>query len=145
MPSFANTFLEAIKAGDLIQVQNLAAQHLAWCLQSPNAQVGLGAETWLNVAVASASVDVLRALLQCGFDPNIPGVSGNYPVHTAIIHRSRDHLVALVEHGASLAARDILGRQPLHLAVTYRGAEALVQTLLDLGAVTDEVPFLPDL
>lgn len=101
-----------------------------------------GAERLLHRAVAEAnlgtapppqSLDVVRALLDHGADPNLPDGEGRTSLHVAAGRGDVEAIRLLLGHGAAVDAPDKSGWTPLHVAASQHRAGA-VRALLAAGA-----------
>ncbi len=101
-------------------------------------------DTPLHLAAAGHRVELVRALLTAGADPNVAGSHrGGRPLHYAADgvvtepeydpHAQVATIGCLLEAGADLRAQDKNGATPLHRAVRTRSAGA-VECLLNAGA-----------
>ena len=70
----------------------------------------------LHAALAGRHVDITRALLDAGADPNTTQHGGYTPLHEAAEHGDITLVQLLLERGASRTAKDDQGRTPLDLA-----------------------------
>lgn len=88
-------------------------------------------------------LESLRALADCGVDPNVRGplegergpLRGGTALHGAIaVKRGADVIEALLAMGVDLGARDGDGRTALHSAVARKADPAVVDVLIAAGA-----------
>lgn len=95
--------------------------------------------------VAPSAAEIL-ALLEAGADPRIPDLSGDFPIHAAVIAdygieetRRATHVIeSLLEHGADPRTRDAGGWLPLHRAVYSSRRAETVRWLLERGVDPNE-------
>ena len=88
--------------------------------------------TPLSTAMWNENPEVLRALLECGADPNIPDNGGNVAITYGF---SKIALVRLLaRHGANMNFKDNDGHTPLWRAQSQNVDEITIKRLKDLGA-----------
>ena len=65
-------------------------------------------------------LEIVQALLVAGGDPNLPGSTGEYPLHFAVRNRQYQPtgkiIAALIAHGANVEARNRKGETPRDIA-----------------------------
>lgn len=93
-------------------------------------------QTPLHLAVLGGSLDVLKALLEVGCDPNIISDDGRTPVHLCFRDWDADALKVLLEHGASSLVRTLEGETIWHLCAKENSPKIL-KMLMEIGD-TDE-------
>jgi ankyrin repeat protein len=93
---------------------------------------GVG-ERSLSDIVASGDLDLARALLDGGSDPDEPRWQGFTPLMRAAIRNDVQMVALLLEFGADPEATALEGLTPLHVAAEA-GAADVVRTLLEAGA-----------
>jgi ankyrin repeat protein len=137
----ATPFLRAAKSGDIAMIRALAAGGADPKLAMPNGSnallfaAGLG---WRNGSPAAPSydqgseeeaVEVLRFLLDLGFDIHATNDSGDTALHAAVSGRGSEAIIAfLVAQGANPEAKNKRGQTPQSLA-TAKGNDAITQLL----------------
>ena len=85
----------------------------------------------LHLAVFEGDVNVVRALLEAGADPNIEDERGTMPLYLAEL--GSELFIVLLEGGADPNIKYESGATPLHLAV-FEGDVNVVRALLEAGA-----------
>lgn len=104
---------EAITNEDAEEVRRLLQEHPEWV----NAYIPYGGGTFLHLAAAISNNDVMRALIDLGFEINL---KGNYQGDTAIVagcaKGNYETVKYLIENGAILDVSDS-GRNPLFSAI----------------------------
>jgi ankyrin repeat protein len=61
-------------------------------------------------------LDILRAVLEAGADPNVPQQQGFVPLHEAATNGSREMAELLVKHGANPRLANDAGKTSIDLA-----------------------------
>ena len=87
----------------------------------------------LSDAVVAGDLDLARALLDDGADPDAPLVHGFTPLMRAVIRYDTDMIGLLLDSGADFEATALEGLTPLHVAAEAGASEA-VGILLEAGA-----------
>jgi ankyrin repeat protein len=82
----------------------------------------------VHAAAASRNLDVLRAVLEAGGDPNVPQQQGFVPLHEAATSGNRAMAELLVKHGANPRLANEAGKTSIDLA-TEKGHIDLVAYL----------------
>jgi len=88
----------------------------------------------LQCAVANGHVDITKALLSAGADPNKANKEGNRPLHWASLMGKLDCVKLLVEAEADVNARNGLGRTALD-ECHARGHSAVFEYLVEQHAL----------
>lgn len=89
----------------------------------------------LHYAAMANDVDVIRASLVAGADPNFGDKLGFTPLHLAVQEGSLDAARVLVEHGADIDRKNSVGNTSLFVAVfNSRGRGDLISLLRERGA-----------
>jgi len=70
----------------------------------------------VHAAAASRNLDVLRAVLEAGGDPNVPQQQGFVPLHEAATNGNREMAELLVRHGANPRLANDAGKTSIDLA-----------------------------
>jgi ankyrin repeat protein len=70
----------------------------------------------VHAAAASRNLDILRAVLEAGADPNIPQQQGFVPLHEAASSGNREMAELLVRHGANPRLANEAGKTSIDLA-----------------------------
>jgi ankyrin repeat protein len=70
----------------------------------------------VHAAAASRNLDILRAVLEAGGDPNVPQQQGFVPLHEAATSGNREMAELLVKHGANPRLANDAGKTSLDLA-----------------------------
>ncbi|WNG37966.1 GNAT family N-acetyltransferase [Archangium violaceum] len=98
------------------------------------------AATQLHVAAGNGDLDLLRALLASGADPNVragrndDGIDwGITPLHAAVARGQIEAMQVLINYGADIDALDGELSTPIHVAVRF-GNTAAVRLLVESGA-----------
>lgn len=112
--------------GQVDEVQDLVRNKGA----DPNSTTVLCASPPINGAASKGHVDVVRALIQLGVDPNYGMVP---PIVAAAQFGNSDVVRALVQLGADPNLTDVTGRTALFTAALGNHTET-VRVLLELGA-----------
>ncbi|MGQ3891166.1 ankyrin repeat domain-containing protein [Legionella sp. CNM-4043-24] len=102
-------------------------------------------QTLMTIAARQNQADVIRALCQMQWNPDLPDSDGEYPVMTAIRYGKTEALTALIESGANLDIRDKSGNSPATLAA-LKGNSILLEQLAQAGvdlSVPDTNGFTP--
>jgi hypothetical protein len=86
-------------------------------------------------AVDAGDLQLVRALLDQGVNPNTPDKHGLPPLHVAAYIGHRDLVEALVSAGADVHAKDKFGRTPLLHAVAGGHKSIVVYLLLNMAEV----------
>ncbi|MEV8134342.1 ankyrin repeat domain-containing protein [Microbacterium aurantiacum] len=116
-----------------LEKQPVASQVTQLLQRGANPNAFVNGERMLNLATIWGEVDVIKALLQNGADPNGRDTSGWTPLHVAQNNDRLDLARLLVKNGADVDAGDSSGRTPLHMAAS-RGDPEVVRWLIGLGA-----------
>jgi len=123
-PANASPLLDAVRAGDLAQIESLLSQ-------GADINQGDGLATPLYYAITSKHEDAARLLIERGADVNASTIWGT-PLHAAASHGLPSVTVLLLERGADPNAR-WSHLTPLHIAAR-NGQVEIVGILLDHGA-----------
>jgi uncharacterized protein len=86
----------------------------------------------LSWACQQDNVEILRALLEFGADPNLAAEDGETPLHIAAFQGSEPCVQLLLDNGADVNAEDEDGKTPLMNAV--RAGLPITRSLLRAGA-----------
>ncbi len=70
----------------------------------------------VHAAAASRNLDILRAVLEAGSDPNVPQQQGFRPLHEAASSGNREMAELLVKHGANPGLANEAGKSSIDLA-----------------------------
>lgn len=70
----------------------------------------------VHAAAASRNLDILRAVLEAGGDPNVPQQQGFVPLHEAATSGSREMAELLIKHGANPRLANEAGKTSIDLA-----------------------------
>lgn len=70
----------------------------------------------VHAAAASRNLDILRAVLEAGADPNVPQQQGFVPLHEAATNGNREMAELLVKHGANPRLANEAGKTSIELA-----------------------------
>lgn len=70
----------------------------------------------VHAAAASRNLDILRAVLEAGGDPNVPQQQGFRPLHEAATHANREMAELLLKHGADPQLANDAGKNSIDLA-----------------------------
>ena len=70
----------------------------------------------VHAAAASRNLDILRAVLEAGGDPNVPQQQGFVPLHEAASSGNREMAELLVKHGANPRLANDAGKTSIDLA-----------------------------
>lgn len=70
----------------------------------------------IHAAAASRNLEILRAVLEAGGDPNIPQQQGFVPLHEAATSGNREMAQLLVKHGANPRLANEAGKTSIDLA-----------------------------
>jgi len=70
----------------------------------------------VHAAAASRNLDILRAVLAAGGDPNVPQQQGFVPLHEAATSGNREMAELLVKHGANPRLANDAGKTSIDLA-----------------------------
>jgi hypothetical protein len=97
--------------------------------------VQVGRHNVLNALIVAGQTDAVRALLAGGADPNLPELSGLYPIHRAALHGRLEIAQMLLKAGAKpqTETRNPGRATPLFFAAQADHAD-VAQLLLDNGA-----------
>lgn len=87
----------------------------------------------LTYAAIHGHVDVLKALISWGANPDIHDGDGRTPLHEAVVDNQIDVVRYLLTQPVELNQLDASGKSPLHQAV-LRGNEEMAELLLHAGA-----------
>jgi ankyrin repeat protein len=91
--------------------------------------------TPLHYAAMANDVDVIRASLAAGADPNLGDKLGFTPLHLAAQEGSLDAARVLIERGADIDRKNSFGNTPLFVAVfNSRGRGDLISLLRERHA-----------
>lgn len=83
----------------------------------------------VHAAAASRNLEILRAVLEAGGDPNVPQQQGFRPLHEAATHANREMAELLLKHGADPRLANEAGKNSLDLART-NGHAAFAEWLM---------------
>ncbi len=86
----------------------------------------------LIYAINRGDINVIRKLLNLGYDANQADEYGNRPIHLAIIYDRPDIVTELIKHGANLTVPDPYHRRPLSLAYEV-GNQYIVNLIYQMG------------
>lgn len=92
----------------------------------------------LHMLIRKNQMDLVKPLLDAGYNVNIPDFRKRTPLHNAITSRDLALATALVSFGADLNARDMNGMTPLRMAIGSKRLE-LIALLLQKSAYTMEI------
>ena len=120
----ADPLLDAVRAGDLTQIELLLSQ-------GADINQGDGLATPLYYAITSKHEDAAQLLIERGADVNAPTIWGA-PLHAAASHNLPSIIVLLLDRGADPNAQ-WSHLTPLHIAAK-NGRVEIVEILLDHGA-----------
>jgi ankyrin repeat protein len=70
----------------------------------------------VHAAAASRNLDILRAVLETGGDPNVPQQQGFVPLHEAASSGNREMAELLIKHGANPRLANDAGKTSIDLA-----------------------------
>jgi len=70
----------------------------------------------IHAAAASRNMDIIRAVLEAGADPNVPQQQGFLPLHEAATNNNREMAELLVKYGANLRLANDAGQTSIDLA-----------------------------
>jgi uncharacterized protein len=70
----------------------------------------------IHAATASRNLDIVRAVLDAGADPNVPQQQGFVPLHEAASSGNREMAELLVKHGANPSLTNEAGKSAIDLA-----------------------------
>jgi ankyrin repeat protein len=70
----------------------------------------------IHAAAASRNLDIVRAVLESGADPNVPQQQGFVPLHEAASSGNREMAELLVKHGANPRLANEAGKSSIDLA-----------------------------
>ncbi len=90
----------------------------------------------MEAAVVRGRTELVRILIEAGFDVNRPTASGSTYLHDAALKGQRKTAQLLLDRGAKIDALDRHGATPLHNAALGGYAE-VIGLLLDRGAAVD--------
>ncbi len=94
--------------------------------------------TDLHYAAADGDLELVRGLLQRGYDVSLADTGGYTPLHFAAQYQRAEMVPLLVAAGAALEARDQWGNTPLWRAMcSSRGRGETIVALLEAGADPD--------
>lgn len=82
----------------------------------------------VHAAAASRNLEVLRAVLEAGGDPNVPQQQGFVPLHEAATSGNREMAELLMKHGANPRLANDAGKSSIDLA-TEKGHSELAAYL----------------
>jgi len=134
--SLAGEFHEAVRTGDLAQVQRLLDRDASLAGQ-PDADSQFQ-DLPLHIAARQGHVEVARALLTAGVDVNAGDQDESTALDVAAISRQHGMLVFLLDNGADMNHRDNNGAYSLSFAMSA-GAQECVDTLLARGVDAENV------
>lgn len=77
----------------------------------------------VHAAAASRNLDVLRAVLEAGGDPNVPQQQGFVPLHEAATSGNREMAELLMKHGANPRLANTAGKTSIDLATQHGHTE----------------------
>ena len=122
--------------GDIVQVKRIISTGL---VEVNSFDDKYGVNLLVNAA-RHCNIDMVKALLDGGADPNIANKLGKTSLHRVIIRHtwiSRDKCIELIKYlmacGADVNKADKKGWTPLHVAAYY-GKQEIYNILLDGGA-----------
>jgi ankyrin repeat protein len=90
----------------------------------------------LDAAARFGREDLIRVVLEYGFDPNHRDACGNTPLHHAAMYGYLGSARILINAGADVNCKDKRNNTPLSCAL-YRGHTSVLTLLLDNGATMD--------
>lgn len=95
-----------------------------------------------HTAIKDGEVDLVKKLLENGFNPNQAFDDGITPLHMAVIHNQDEIANILLQNGANIKAKEATtDATPLHFAALY-GRANIAKLLIEKGAaVNDEMKF----
>lgn len=134
-------FVEACGAGDMKTVSAMLAEDAS--LARAASAKGHGGWTGLHAAAQQGHLDVVRALLQHGADPNAREVGDNtYPLHWAAASSQSEIVRALLDAGGDVhGVGDVHELDTIGWATVFHGSNArrgdnpeVVRVLVDRGA-----------
>ena len=126
-PDNENVFVLAARNGHVNAIRELGRYYP----EGVNCRDKSG-RTALSTAMWGSNPDVLRALLDCGADVDLPDKEGKAAVAYGI--RKIEMVKVLAEHGADMNFRDSDGHTPLWWAEAINADEQTLALLKDLGA-----------
>ena len=112
-----STVKGAIQADDAAAV--IAALDRPRCLGAPKPDVNMAARDALLMAAASASCEVLGALLDKGADVNVTDDAGNTALHVASKRGDTDVLARLIKAGPNIDCLNGSSVSPLLIAASH--------------------------
>ena len=117
----------AVLFGNTYQIRLMSPKDMSWRFRIPRTN-----ERWrlLDLAVDRGHIEIARALIEKGADPNMPSELGT-PLHYAARGGHLELARLLLDKGALIDQRGFYGRTPLHLAIF---SWEMVNLLLDRGA-----------
>ncbi|EHK41615.1 putative ankyrin repeat protein [Trichoderma atroviride IMI 206040] len=101
-------------------------------------------DSLLHFAAKGRNVEIVQLLLDKGFDVNLIGASGEYPLHAAAgsfgyrLNYKPDGVVRLLlREGADISNREGHGRTALHASALMMGGDKTARLLLESGIEVD--------
>ncbi|MCG3110159.1 putative ankyrin repeat protein [Metallosphaera sp. J1] len=125
MQNYCSKIFNWISEGNSEKLKEMDKRNLMRCLKD--------GRNPLHEACFQGEIEIVRYLLDLGFDPNEEDAEGNSPIHLAFCNGNVEVVKLLVNRGADPNKRDKQGFPLLHKAY-YLEMDDLVKFLLDNGA-----------
>ncbi|OOQ81921.1 hypothetical protein PEBR_41189 [Penicillium brasilianum] len=137
------------RSGDLIgdtplskAAERADGEAIVRLLMEYGAQVDIGSnfgETPLMLSLVSGNTTLAKLFIEHGADVNARAFGARTPLLAAVEGIAEEIVRLLIERGADVNARDEHGITPLSMAAKRADGEAIVQLLIDHGAVESKV------